>query len=458
MFFALFCGFFLKKLKTGTTNTHKSPREYRTEPLPNLGNQLRRNGLLDETIFAGGNGFSVDGEILPGELLKAENVLAQLASVFFMSEPVRDDVSESSNDLPGVTEIYRILVEQIPAVVFIAFFDKGFGEAYVSPQIESTLGYTQEEWLNDPVRWYQHIYPDDKDRWSTEVARMFVTGEPLHSIYRVLSREGRTVRFQCDVKIVRRSDGQPWFIHGTAFDVTQQQLNDEAMREYAERMEFLSRRLIRVQESERRHIALELHDQIGQLLTGLKLKLEMLERSPAEGSRKGFGEAQELVNELISRTRSLSLDLRPATLDHLGLLSALMRHLRHYTSLTNVRVAFEHDGLDGRRFNPELETAAFRIVQEALTNIARHSGACEAFVNIRANSKRLAIEIGDRGKGFDIEKTLAAGLTSGLTGMRERVSLLSGRFNIDSGTGGTRLTAVWNLANMNGGGSDSRND
>lgn len=387
--------------------------------------------------------------------MKAENTLARLASVFFIADPRLSEVSDSSDDLPNVTEIYRILVEQIPAVVFIAFFDKSFGEAYVSPQIEATLGYTQEEWLNDPVRWYNHIHPDDKDRWSTEVAQMFLTGEPLHSVYQVLSREGRTVRFQCDVKIVRRADGHPWFIHGTAFDVTQQQLNDEAMRDYADRMEFLSRRLIEVQETERRNIALELHDQIGQILTGLKLKLEMLARSASADSQTGFDEAQKLVNELISRTRALSLDLRPATLDHLGLLSALLRHVRNYSSRTSIRVDFEHDGLEGRRFKPELETAAFRIVQEALTNIARHSGANEASVRIRADRTNLKIEIEDRGKGFDVKKAFAAGQTSGLTGMRERASMSGGRFVVES-EGGTRLTAVWQLANnTNSGGEDA---
>ncbi|MGQ0542665.1 MAG: sensor histidine kinase [Blastocatellia bacterium] len=412
---------------------------------------MKKQSLAEAAIFASKNGSSAEGEFLSGDFLKAENTLAQLASVFFLADATaREHLVETSDDLPGVTEIYRILVEQIPAIVFIAFFDNSFGEAYVSPQIETTLGFTQEEWLNDPVRWYQHIHPDDKDRWSSEVAQMFLTGEPLHSVYRVLSREGRTIRFQCDVKIVRRADGHPWFIHGTAFDVTQQQVNEEAVRDYADRMKFLSRRLIEVQESERRNIALELHDQIGQILTGLKLKLEMVVPTlPAEAAGR-IDEAHELVKELISRTRALSLDLRPATLDHLGLLSALIRHLRHYTSQTNIEVRFKHKGIEGRRFDPEIETAGFRIVQEALTNIARHSGADEAFVDISENQGDLIIEVEDSGIGFDAEKAFASGQTSGLTGMRERASLLGGWFEVRSGSGGTRLTVGWNLASKDG--------
>jgi len=535
---------------------------------------VRRRNPAEQTILGGGQGFSTDDEILPADLLEAENVLAQLASVFSLNGlldgfSAGDPIEEK--DLPNVTDIYRVLVEQIPAVVFIAFFEKGFGEAYVSPQIETSLGFTQEEWLNDPVRWYSQIHPEDKERWSIEAAQMFLTGEPLQSVYRVLARDGREVWFHCEVKMVRRADGQPWFIHGIGFDITEQkqaeialgkseemlsgifeyapdtivvvesggriervnaqvermfgyarkeligkpveilipqrlrgrhvehrtayaadphlrpmgeelrlsgkrkdgsefpveimlspvandagdlviavirdisrrQQNEEVLREYAARMEVLSRRLIEVQEAERRIIALELHDQIGQILTGLKLKLEMTERLPEAEMRRNLSEAQTLVNDLLLRTRELSLNLRPATLDHLGLLSALLRHLRHYASQTDVRVDFEHTGLEGRRFAPELETAAFRIVQEGLTNIARHSGASRAKIHIWANQNALTLEIEDDGKGFEVKNAFSAGKTSGLTGMRERASLLGGIFRIESDKKGSRLTAEW---------------
>ena len=394
-----------------------------------------------------GHSWSLDDKSLPTELLESESVLAQLADVFFSTDLFNKKLSPEDFDkeLPDVTDTYRILVEQIPAVVFIAFFDKDFGEAYVSPQIEKTLGFTQEEWLNDPVRWYQHVHPEDKERWSSEVAQMFLTGEPLHSIYRVLTKDGSVMWFQCEVKMVRHADGHPWFIHGVGFDITERKKNEEALREYAERMKVLSRRLIEVQEAERRSIALELHDQIGQILTGLKLKLEMLARLPIEEAKTRLDEAQTLVNEILIRTRELSLDLRPATLDHLGLLSALLRHFRAYTSQTQVEVDFQHSGLESKRFEPELETAAFRIVQEGLTNIARHSGAKEALVHIWANEKMLAIEIEDNGKGFNVETVLSDTQSNGLTGMRERALLLGGEFRIESTSAGTRLMTEWNL-------------
>src|ERR1700704_239751 len=110
------------------------------------------------------------------------------------------DSKDKGNDaqLPNLEARYRALVEQIPAVVFMVYLDRGIGEAYVSPQIEAALGFSQEEWLEDPVRWYSHIHPEDKQRWSTEAAEMFLTGNPLRSAYRVVSRDGRVIWFHCE--------------------------------------------------------------------------------------------------------------------------------------------------------------------------------------------------------------------------------------------------------------------
>jgi PAS domain S-box-containing protein len=116
---------------------------------------------------------------------------------------------------------YRALVEQIPAVVFLAQMEGGLGEAYVSPQIESILGFSQEEWLGNPILWFHQLHPDDKYRWSLEAAQLFSTGEPLKSTYRFLARDGNTVWMRCEAKMVRNEDGQPWFIHGVGFDITE---------------------------------------------------------------------------------------------------------------------------------------------------------------------------------------------------------------------------------------------
>jgi PAS domain S-box-containing protein len=381
---------------------------------------------------------------------EAETTLLELAAAFPLANSISEHTAlsllESVNatgvTLADVDARYRTLVEQIPAVVFMAFLDKGIGEAYVSPQIEQMLGFSQEEWLNDPVRWYQQIHPEDKERWSVEAAGLFITGQPLKSLYRVLARDGHIVWFHCEAKMVRNDSGQPWFLHGVAFDISELKRAEASEREYSERLKFLSRRLMEVQETERRNIALELHDEIGQVLTGLKLSLEMGTRLPPEEVGESLAQARLLVNELMARVRKLSLDLRPAMLDDLGLLPALLWHFEHYTAQTQVRVSFKHSGLEKRRFGSEVETGAYRLVQEALTNVARHAQVQEVTVRLSTHQQMLVIDVEDCGKGFDLEAVLSASETSGLAGMRERAVLLGGRLTIKSQPGsGTHLTA-----------------
>ena len=149
------------------------------------------------------------------------------ASCIRRNSPASAEVDDPQ--LPNLEARYRALVEQIPAVVFMAYLDRGIGEAYVSPQIEAALGFSQEEWLEDPVRWYSHIHPDDKQRWSTEAAEMFLTGKPLRSAYRVVARDGRVIWFHCEAKMIRKPDGEPWFIHGVGFDITDLKRTEEAL-------------------------------------------------------------------------------------------------------------------------------------------------------------------------------------------------------------------------------------
>ncbi len=215
-----------------------------------------------------------------------------------------------------------------------------------------------------------------------------------------------------------------------------------------ERTQVLSQRLVEIQEEERRNIARELHDEIGQILTGLKLILEMSLRLPPEESKTNVREAQGLVGELMSKVRQISLDLRPGMLDDLGLLPALLWYFERYTAQTKVHVAFSHSQLEGRRFSPPIETAAYRIVQEALTNVARHAGVKKVTVDIWSDTDILYVHIEDTGQGFDPEAALHANYSSGVAGMGERARLLGGGLTIESKPGnGARITAnfpLWN--------------
>jgi two-component system, sensor histidine kinase and response regulator len=148
----------------------------------------------------------------------AEAALLELAQAHF---PLTLDAQPHVRSALSADDRYRALIEQIPAVVFLAQMDGGLGEAYVSPQIEAILGFNQEEWLGNPILWFRQLHPDDKYRWSQEAAQLFATGEPLKSTYRFLARNGNTVWMRCEAKMVRHENGQPWFIHGVGFDITE---------------------------------------------------------------------------------------------------------------------------------------------------------------------------------------------------------------------------------------------
>ncbi len=231
-----------------------------------------------------------------------------------------------------------------------------------------------------------------------------------------------------------------------ATDITERKRAEEELQTSREQLRALAAYLQSVREEERTRIARELHDEVGQALTGIKFSLVMALRSARNGAAPSLAAALALANELIGKVRDLSLELRPAMLDDLGLLAALRWHFERYTAQFNIQVNFQHTGLEQRRFEAETETAAYRITQEALTNVARHAGVDKIDVDISADESALRIIIEDSGVGFD-PRTLSFKSTGGLSGMRERAIMLGGRLNIQSTRGaGTVLKADLPLA------------
>lgn len=197
----------------------------------------------------------------------------------------------------------------------------------------------------------------------------------------------------------------------------------------------VSRRLLTVQEEERRFLARELHDEIGQVLTGLNFQLAA---AAGKTEKAALAEAQATVQDLTEQVRQLSMDLRPAVLDRYGLLAAMEWYAERYQKRTGISVDLRHAGLE-RRLPPDVEIGAYRVVQEALTNIARHARADAAAIQLFADDGMLTVVVRDQGAGFD---SANAPTTSGLGGMRERVALLGGTLEIESAPGrGTTITA-----------------
>jgi PAS domain S-box-containing protein len=277
--------------------------------------------------------------------------------------------------------------------------------------------------------------------------------------------EARDTGYSPNVRWHLRKDGRRVFIEGSSHarygpgdaflgvfkigkDVTERVLAEEQRQDEEERrrqelerrvaeatteLRTLSRRLLEVQEEERRHLARELHDEIGQVLTGLNFQL-----AGASVDAANLADAQTIVQHLTDQVRQLSMELRPAVLDRFGVLDAIRWHLDTYQQRTGIVVELIHEG-EERRYAGPVEIATYRVVQEALTNIARHARAEHASVQIQDDAETLTVTIRDDGHGF---LPNGGGRTSGLSGMRERVELLGGMLTLDSREDrGTTITA-----------------
>ena len=498
------------------------------------------------------------------DVLQAEAILQGLAGVFTRNSSVARRIvypPEPSGaappedpQLPNLEARYRALVEQIPAVVFMAYLDRGIGEAYVSPQIEAALGFSQEEWLEDPIRWYSHIHPDDKQRWSTEAAEMFLTGSPLRSAYRVVARDGRVIWFHCEAKMIRKPDGEPWFIHGVGFDITDLKRTEEALQEernvvsailhtvgalvvvldpegriirfnraceqtsgyslaevagqkiwdlfvvpeevdrfksvfqqlcsdqlasdyegylvkrdgtrrwiawsstvlpasdgtptyiiatgidITER-KHLEQTILEVSGREQRRIGQDLHDGLGQHLTGIAFMSKVQEQKLMEKSMPEAGDAAKivkLVNEAIYKTRELARGLLPVVSDAQGLMSALQQWASEVEDLFGVSCGFQcsapvliHDDT--------VATHLYYIAREAVNNAIKHGHASQIVIRLASDLEEAALTITDNGSGIADIPANNAGMGRHL--MKYRARVIGGSIEIQRvSTGGTMVT------------------
>ena len=218
------------------------------------------------------------------------------------------------------------------------------------------------------------------------------------------------------------------------------------LREYAERLEGLSRRLIEAQETERRHVARELHDEIGQALTALKLNLRAIDSEADPALSHGLvEESLALADRTLQQTRDLSLDLRPALLDDLGLVPALRWYLDRQGRRAGFATEFIADAIVDA-VPSEVATTCFRIAQEALTNVVRHAHARSVTMSLSRQGAALELVVRDSGRGFDAALATARaehGASLGLVGMRERAALIGARLAIESTPGqGTAIRVL----------------
>ena len=314
---------------------------------------------------------------------------------------------------------------------------------YMNPAAEEALGWTQDTLLGQKLHEIIHFQHADG-------TLMPASDCPVMAVL----RSGYVTKVESDF-FTRRDETMLPVSYTSSPIITEGQVvgaviafHDITERKRVEEMlQNFSQRLIETQEAERRRVARELHDEIGQALTAIKLNLQAIE-NPAIILPQ-LNDSIGIVDRAIQQVRDLSLDLRPTQLDDLGLVAALRWHIDREARRAGLVSEFVAD-LSETRLPPELETACFRIAQEALTNVLRYACAKHVWVELRRHKGELHLRIRDDGIGFDVSAIQTPGVSDrnlGLHGMQERAFIVGGRLDIKSSTGqGTEVYARFPLS------------
>ena len=316
---------------------------------------------------------------------------------------------------------------------------------YFSPRYLEMLGYGPFELPHAHATFVSLLHPADRARVSANW-RGFVVGTAAFSDeeFRMLHKSGKVLWILPSVEALRAADGRAVRMVGTHRDVTARIEGRIEREQLLARLRLLSVRLVAAQEEERARVARELHDEVGQSLTALKLNLHGAARARgADATSEELQESLAIADRVMSQVRNLSLDLRPPQLDSLGLAAALRWHADRLGRGAGWRSHVDVAILP-QRLRADCEIAAFRIAQEVLTNVARHAGASNIWIDLLVVDGRIRLTIRDDGRGFDVAAAFeraARGDSAGLSNLRERALLADGTCEIVSSPAGTCITA-----------------
>jgi PAS domain S-box-containing protein len=322
-------------------------------------------------------------------------------------------------------ERYRELFENARDAIYV--HDLKGNYIRINHAAERLSGFSRDEIIGH--NYSEFVAPDHiqyvRDSFCSKLARK---GETTYEVD-VIAKDGRRVPVEVSSRAIYEN-GVLVGVQGTARDITERKQAQEALQ-------WFSRQLIEAQEDERRRISRELHDQIGQVLTAVKMGLHNVHQLCAASDARAYVKDNiEAVDEALRLVRDLSVDLRPPVLDDLGLATALRWYVDRFAKRTDSQVELLINLPEQlERFSRELETACFRITQEALTNIVRHANASEIVIQLARNENQLLLSIKDNGVGFDpsgLRKRAPRAATLGLVSMQERAHAAGGTVEIHS--------------------------
>ncbi len=328
-------------------------------------------------------------------------------------------------------ELYRLI--NAAGRDLILLLDPAGHVLYAGSSLRQILGYNPLDVIGSSL--FDGFQPEDRPAVQQQWAHLSTIGVTrITGRYRHADGSWRAIEISATSVL---QSGLP-YVFALGQDVTEHRRIEEVLRSSLE-----------VQENERRHLARELHDEIGQVLTAVKIRLQAIQQTPRRATRAALlAEGQDIVNQALQQVRDLSLGLRPSLLDDFGLVAAMQWYVNRVAEHTGLTVDFVADPVEPR-LPPVLETTCFRVTQEAVTNVVRHAAAQQVQVELRRQGDTLRLTIRDDGVGFDVRSAgeqALHGTSLGLRGMQERVLLAGGRINIQSAPAqGTQIIACFPL-------------
>jgi hypothetical protein len=367
------------------------------------------------------------------ELLRAR--VAELERLQARFQETERQLLVAQGRLAGILNIAQDAIISIDSEQRIRMFNKG---------AESIFGYRAEEILGKPLDLLlpegsvrAHAHHVEEFGKSNQVARMMGERQEI----RGRRRDGSEFAAEASISKLVQPDGQNIYTV-ILRDVTERKRKEDELRASREELRRLARHIESVRDEESKRIAREVHDELGQSLTVLKMRLSALAREvdPADPLHAKLEELSDSVSEVMQTVRHIATQLRPDLLDALGIEAAISRHVQEFGEATGIDASVEFDELDVS-LDPQVSIVLFRIVQEALTNVARHANARSVKVRLEKVTEAvpfLRLEISDDGKGFDVSRP--GGQSLGLLGMKERAVYLGGDLVVQSQPGqGTRI-------------------
>jgi PAS domain S-box-containing protein len=339
------------------------------------------------------------------------------------------------------------IVSTAPDVIFSSQEDGRY--EYVSERFHE---YTGSAASSEHVNWFGYVHPEDVDRSRAGWNQSIQEGVRYEAEYRLLSKDGAYRWFRSRAVPIRDPEGKIVKWYGTCSDIHDSKILEQSIRDNAIELEKkvdtrtdelrrLSVRLMTAQDQERRRIARDLHDGLGQELAVAKMVLDKIALQKTSQPKDDWAQASSIVDRAIQQVRSMSHLLHPPLLDEVGLLSALTWYLEGLTKRSGIETLLDVQPPNFPRLSSAVETAVFRIVQEALTNVFRHSEARKVWINLNQKDGLIVVSVLDDGKGIDkkLSELRPEKMGVGIGGMKQRAKEFGGELRLTNADPGTLL-------------------